>query len=164
MRQGMGAGDERTRLTEGTRAFLQDWHANFGLDMDSRGRASYPLDANGNPTRRPGAMRASDVSIRDLAEAIVGTDKVENYFHPSNAFDFGDRSMVLQEAAVDPTAFLNISTFNLAISGLVNAEIMEHWKLAQRIGDKLITVKPTKMNGQKLIGTQIIGKSGVDAK
>src|SRR5262249_3659944 len=43
-------------------------------------------------------------------------------------------------------------TFNLTISGLVNAEIMTRFTAPEYIGRKLLTTKQTKMNGQKLIG------------
>jgi hypothetical protein len=56
------------------------------------------------------------------------------------------------EAAVDPSALQNVSTFNLAVAGLVNAQILERFNQPQYIGRTLCRTVPTQMNGQKFIG------------
>src|SRR5262249_33644662 len=71
--------------------------------------------------------------------------------HPGSGFNFG-MARFLQEAAVGPETFIDINVYNLSIAGLINAEIMTRFNAPEYIGRNLVTIKPTKMNGQKLIG------------
>lgn len=132
-------------------AFVGLFHDTLGVRLGDDLRPTYHLnEATGRPHRLPNSARPDEVSLRTLAEAIMGHEFVNEYYHPSGGFDFGNRQLF--EAAIDPTAFLNISTFNLSVSGLVNAEILDKFELPTYIGDQLVTNKPTNMNGQKLIG------------
>ena len=138
-------------LAQGRLAALREFHDLLGLETDPRtGSPMVPLDERGMPESKPGRARASEFSLRHLAEAICGHDFVEEYYHPSGGFDFG-LSRHLQESAIDPSAFVNINTFNLTTAGLINAEIMERFNQPKFIGRNLVTIKPTKMNGQKLV-------------
>lgn len=129
---------------------LREFFGLLGLEADGYGNPRIQLDENNMPVLQEGRMRAREVSLRHLAESIMGHEFVEEYYHPANGFNFGLRP--LQESAIDPSAFVDINTFNLSISGLVNAEIIERFMHPDYIGRNLVTIKPTKMNGQKLIG------------
>lgn len=127
---------------------LMEFHDTLGLETDPRtGSPLIPSDERGLPQLKPNRAQPREVSFRQLAEAIMGHEFVEEYYHPSGGFNF----RTLQEAAIDPTAFVNINTFNLATAGLINAEIMDRFNQPQFIGRNLVRIVPTKMNGQKLI-------------
>jgi hypothetical protein len=145
----------------GTAQFLREWCETFGLSWTENG-PGFLRDADGRYYKGPGTAHASEVNFRHLAEAIHGHRFVEEYYNPANAFAFDSRR--LMEAALDPTAFLNVSVFNQAVVGLLNAEIIEHFAHPHYIGRELVTIKPTTMNGQKLIGTTRIIPTSKEAK
>jgi hypothetical protein len=160
-REAMAHGTDTAGYRRGCLAFLEDFHAAMGVAFE--GRPTYAIqEATGRPYKVPGTASADEVSVRALAEAICGHDFVEEYYNPDNSFDFGTRA--LTEAALDPTAFVNVNVFNLSVAGLVNAQIIERFQLATRIGPELVTIKPTNMNGQKLIGSAGVGAYTKEAK
>lgn len=133
----------------GRMAAVKELHETLGLVHDGRnGTCSYNFDERGLPVSRPGAARATELNIRHIAEAIFGHERVEELFHPASGMNFG----ALREAAIDPSAFVDINTLTLSVSGLVNAEILERFNQPDLIGRNLLTIKPTQMNGQKIIG------------
>jgi hypothetical protein len=147
---------------QGCMAALREWNDMLGLE--SHPRSAYPalpLDDRGLPYfKHQARVRPSEISLRSLAEAIHGHEFVEEWYHPAGGFTFGN----LMEAAIDPTAFSNINLFNLATAGLINAEIMERFNQPEYIGRNLVTIKPTKMNGQKLVAVARQSTVGTDAK
>ncbi len=135
----------------GRLAALREFHDLLGLDTDPRtGRPGVPLDERGLPELRQGRARPNEFSLRTIAEAIMGHEFTGEFFHPSGGYDWSGGA--LQEAAIDPTAFQNINTFNRAVAGLVTAEIMDRFMQPDFFGRDLVTIKPTRMNGQKIIG------------
>jgi hypothetical protein len=134
----------------GRRTFLQEWYQTLGITADEQCRPTYLTEGNGHYHFGEHRCRPEEVSIRDLAEAIHGHDFVNEYYHPNSQVDFGARA--LQEAAIDPTAFLNISTFNLAVAGLIDAQILERFNQPTYIGRNLVKIVPTRKNGDKIIG------------
>lgn len=147
----MRHGTDLTGYRQGCLNFVREFHEVMGVALGDDCKPTFAInESNGQPWKPPATAKASEVSLRDLAEAIMGHDFVESHYHPNSGIDFGNR--LIMEAAIDPTAFLNISTFNLSVAGLVNAEIIEKFEHPQYIGRELVTIKPTKMNGQKMIG------------
>lgn len=147
----------------GRLAALREFHDNLGLETHPRsGMPMIPRDERGLPQLRPNRMPAREVSLRLLADAIHGHELVEELYHPSSGFDFGSRNLV--EAAIDPSVFVNINTFNAATAGLVFAEVMERFNHPQYIGRNLVAIKPTKRNGDKLIAVARMGTQTAAAK
>ena len=133
---------------DGCLRFIQEFHETMGVQFE-RGRPGVLYNDRGLPYKAPGSCRAEEVSLRHLAEAVFGYEGVEEYLHPQSGLDFGNRQLL--EAAIDPTAFLNISTFNLGVAGLINAQIMERYESPEYIGRSLVSIKPTNQNGHKRI-------------
>lgn len=129
--------------------FLKDFYEALGLKYDSDPTRVFVKDAKGRPTYPANSLSADDFSIKELAEVICGRRFVEQFYHPNSGFDF---SNPLTEAALDPSAFLNVSTFNLTVAGLVDAKIMERWALQDFVMDKIYRTMPTNKNGDKFIG------------
>ncbi len=162
--------DERNRDAQGRQdirrsreQFLGLLHETMGVRYNGGGRsafASHPV--TGQPYKPANTMRSGELGLRTLAEAIMGHEFVEEYYHPSSGFPGGMKH--LQEAAIDPTAFINISTFNSAVSGLLNAEIIAAFENPLYIGRTLIKTVPTSMNGHKKIGVNRISPQTSAAK
>lgn len=137
-------------FAEGRLAALREFHDQIGLETDADGTPMIPLGEDGLPEVRRGRAKFKEFSLRTLAEAIMGHENVEQLYGPSGIYG-SSRPWRLTEAAVDPTAFININMYNQAVAGLINAEIMERFNNPEFIVRNLFEVKPTKMNGQKLI-------------
>jgi hypothetical protein len=162
-REAMAHGTDMAGYRRGGLAFLREWHETLGVRFGDDCRPGFHTHPDTGVGYKPaGSAHANEVSLRHLAEAIQGHDFVEEYYHPAGGFDFGSRQLL--EAAIDPAAFVNVNLFNLSVAGLVNAEIIERYDTPEYIGRNLVTIKPTNMNGQKLIGVAQIGPVSSAAK
>lgn len=134
----------------GAAAFLRDWREALGLNPNATGNRDTYLVEENRPVFGPGRFAPHEVTLRQLANALIGVELVEELYNPApGGFDFSD---TLHEAAIDPTAFLNINVFNQAVAGLVNARILERFTAPEYIGRNMVTVVPTNMNGHKITG------------
>lgn len=133
------------------RKFVETIREQLGLHP-TPGR--YHMDKNDKPVLKDPQIRPSEFSVRGLFEAINGEDSAERYAP-------GNRQLALLEAGpgpgVDATAFLNISAFNAAVSGLIEVKVLEGFNQPEFIGDKICQVVPTRLNGQKMIGVANMG-------
>lgn len=151
--------DHRGDQAAGRLHFVNDLRAALGLMVMSPATNGRPAefmesrDEYGRPVIAKGAVKPHEFSLRELAEAIFG-DTFDRHFTPNEA---PDRRTLLEAGAIDPTAFLNINTFSLATAGLIEAGIIERFQNPAFIGDQLVTVRPTRMNGEKMIGVTGIG-------
>lgn len=140
-------------------AFVADLREQMGLP---RNRFDYHRDAKGRPYLKDPAggqrLRPEEVSLRGLAEATCGENWVAR-LDPQR-----QSAMALLESGpgpgVDPTAFIDISAFNSAVSGLVEIKLLESYQQPEFIGDKIAQTVPTRMNGQKVIGISDMGDVG----
>lgn len=130
---------------EGRERFVEGVHDLLGIGRNE----------DDQPTLAPNRALPKEFSLRYLAEAIGGHEWVEEYFDPSEGPSI--RRLLEAGPGVDPTSFLNINTFNLAVAGLVEAKIIEHFQNASFIGDRMVETMPSKKNGEKFIGTTLIG-------
>lgn len=143
----------RAALIEGGERFLQDIKEQLGLmvrsnPQDPNSPLVESLDDYDRPMIAPNALSASSFSIGELAEGICGRQWVES-LDPQN----GNNGLhSLTEAAIDPTAFINVNLLSVATGGLVQARILERFKNAVYIGEQIVEVIPTNKNGEKLIG------------
>lgn len=87
------------------------------------------------------------LGFRQFARSVL--DKKQNFEFHGSALEAGP--------GIDPTAFTAISLWTGATAGLVEAQVIEKYQNPAYIGDMLVTVKPTKLNGQKFIGVTGIG-------
>ncbi len=162
IRESMQHGTDLDGYRRGALQFCAELHETLGVAIDERGRGYIPTDDRGLPHRPTAVARPSEVSLRILAESIMGHDFVEEYYHPSGGFDFGSRA--LMESAIDPTAFIDISTFNLGVAGLVNAQIMARFNSPEYQGRSMVEIVPTNQNGHKRIGVARITPSDKNNK
>lgn len=145
----------------GRQRFVNEIRADLGVLVESRdgetGRVTFTesVDEYDRPTLAEGRARPEEFSLRQLAEAIFG-DSFERYFDPHEGFD-GQTALLEAGPGIDPTAFLNINTFSLATSGLVEAKVLENFENPIFIGDNLVDIRPTRLNGEKMIRTSGIG-------
>lgn len=121
-------------------------------------------DNHGNPTIGSGAARPEEFSIKEMAEAICGPEFVREYFNPTTGIDRVGLLEAGPAGGLDPTAMLNINAFSLAVGGLIEAKIIEQFQHPAFIGDQLVQVKPTRLNGEKMIGVTGIGNKALTRK
>lgn len=154
----IGSGAQAVR--RGRAKFVQHVREQVGLmKRDDEGALVESLDEHGNPALAKSRISPYEFSLKELAHAIGGAAFVES-FDPNEGAD----AVALLEAGpgLDPTAMLNINTFSAATAGLLEAQVMEKFKLATYIGDELVEVRPTRLNGQKMIGTSGVTGNSMD--
>jgi hypothetical protein len=98
-----------------------------------------------------GHLRASDFSVRDLAEALVpdGREWVR-MLDPRSA---GGVSVLESGGAVDVSAFLNIT------GQVIYSKIIEAYHQEAFVVSKLVDTIPTRLDGEKIPGIARIGDS-----
>lgn len=142
------AGDER----QGRINFIRQVHESVGvLTRDESGALIESVDEYGRPKVASGCLKPEEYSFREMAQGIGGNEFLE-FFDPHNRPGSDD---ILQEAGpgIDPTTFANISMFNSLNNGVISAKVMAEYDHPAYIGDQLVTVMPTKLNGEKIPGT-----------
>src|SRR5262245_18599653 len=146
-------------------AALREIFDDMGLASSEYGDPLFPIDDRGLPNLPlEGTARPDEFKLRDIGEAIFGHDGFRELYDPgSSGFNFG-MSRYLQEATVGPEVMVDINTYNQAIAGLVNAEIMRRFQEPEFIGRNLVSINPTKMNGQAFIGIVGVRPTSVLAK
>jgi len=121
-------------------------------------------DIHGNPRvdTEKRAMRAKDVSLKELTFAMLGEEAQYKILGPAST----DYNQLTEDAtsAVHPGDFANISAWNVAVSGLLGAQVMEAYRRPEFIGERLATVRPTKLRQTKKIGIGIVGDLAEDMK
>lgn len=150
-------------LCAGGDRFVQDIHEQLGLMV----RAN-PADANsalvesqdeyGRPMLADGCLSPGSFSIGQLAEAICG----QKWVAALEASNGNNGLYSLTEAAIDPTAFINVNLLAVTTAGLVQARMLERFKNAALVAESLVEVIPTNKNGEKLIGAGAFGSTDGD--
>src|SRR5262249_61870131 len=117
IQESMAHGTDMDGYRRGSLAFARELHEMLGCGIDDFGRPFIPKDERGWPLRPKNAIHPSEISLRTLAEAVLGHDRVDQYLHPSggNGFHWGSRT--LMEAAIDPALFVDINLLNVATFG-----------------------------------------------
>lgn len=129
---------------------------------DSSGRAYH--DKLGNRRLRPTAtgerLDTSEISLRVLAESLLGEDAIERELRPGLLRDLQERN-VLEDTgagAIMPSAFANINAFTAVTAGLLEAMVLEAYENPIFIGDILAPPEPSKQfEGRKTMGVARIG-------
>lgn len=148
--------------------FVNEVRATLGLMEEVRdestGQVEFveSVDEFGRPALAKSRAKPEEFSLRELAEAIGGEGFVDTYFNPQGGVD--QITLIEAGAAIDPTAMININTFSLATAGLVEAKVLEKFQNPAFIGDQLVEVRPTKLNGEKMIGVGGIGDKAKERK
>jgi hypothetical protein len=120
-----------------------------------------------NPTvngREQQRLELNQISLRGLAEAMLGEDAVERHLNPNVMRDTLGRGRSLLEAgtaAVQPSAMSNINAFTGIAVGLLEAQILQGYTNPAFIGDKLAKPSSTRVfEGRKSIGVSRVGDKG----
>jgi len=117
-------------------------------------------DAFGRPTIKAGSAHPTEYDLVEVAEAIGDAMGFRHFarslFDKSANLEFHG-SALEAGPGIDPTAFSAINLWTSTTAGLVEAQIIEKFQNPLYIGDQLVSVKPTKLNGQKFIGVTGIG-------
>ena len=142
----------RSKFAElGPSGFVRWVYESLGLTRDEFGRpALRDKLSDGSPR-----MRAEEFSLRCLAESLVGVEGAERLGQVGHPL-----SMNLLEganAAVQPSAFQNISAFNATVGGLIEAKVLEQYRRPVFIADRVARTIPTRQRSERLPATSRIG-------
>lgn len=109
-------------------------------------------DAYGRPIVKEAAIRPDEFSIRAMFESFLGEQALENGLNGRPLFETAG------VGAVQPSQFVNVSAFTLAVGGLFEFKILEAFNSPEFIGDRLGSIEPTSvMGGTKDIGVANFG-------
>ena len=143
--------DDRAATIKGVKEMSRTVLESVGITRDEFGR----------PSIKAGSIKPTEYDLVEVAEAIGDQFGFKGFarslFDKSERFEF--RGMTALEAGpgIDPTAFAAINLWTSTAAGLVEAQVIEKFANPLFIGDKLVEVKPTRLNGQKFIGVTGIG-------
>lgn len=112
---------------------------------------------------RDRVLDPGNVSLSDLARVFLGKNcgasDVRRAFALSEQFG---RFEEAEGAVVLPSHFARISGFTDSVSGLIDAMVMQAYTAPEFIGDSLMEVKQSRVQGGKLIGVMNDGKVSGD--
>ena len=123
----------------------------LGLSRDSYGRPALRETLEDGKRR----VRPDEFSLRDLAESLVGPEWVSalDPRHASPTIDLVEGA----NAAVQPSAFNQISAFNATVGGLLEVKVLEAYRKPAFIADRLVRTIATRQRSEKLPATSRIG-------
>lgn len=142
--------NDRESTFIGLNALKKEVTESLGIQRDNFGR----------PSIKANSAHPSEYDLVEVAETIgniLGFEKFgHSLFDKSHNLEFHG-SALEAGPGIDPTAFQGINLWTSLTAGLVEAQIIEKYQNPAYIGDMLIQIKPTKLNGQKFIGVTGIG-------
>lgn len=152
------------RGEHGRRAFIHRFYRDLGL-CDDEGRRHWDVSKGRAVLESEHRkLRPSDVSLYDLAIGITGLwggglDRaLESYARRNDPV----RDVLEAPTPVTPTQFLNISVYNAAVTGLLEATVLEAYDKPAYISDSLARTIPTRKKQEKFIGVTIVGDAATD--
>lgn len=117
----------------------------------SRNAASRTISRKLSEAIDAGEIAIERISIRETAEAFLGRDTVDAMVLESRGSGGLVQTPLVEDGeAVDNTSFSNIT------GQIVYTAVMQGYQKEGFIGDQLVTVRPTKLSGEKFPGMQSI--------
>lgn len=150
----------------GHREFVEWFEQGLGL-RDERGRRVYDVQKGRDVLESKGRkFRPEDLSLQDLAMGITGLygAGLKNALESCARGRGAGYVDVLESGgtAVTPTQFANISVYNAAVAGLLEAKVLEVYDRPEYIGDRLAKTIPTRKRTEKMIG--LVESDAVDVE
>lgn len=106
--------------------------------------------ANGREGK-PGGLSVEDFSIRDIAEATVGSDESEGRAWVESLDPRSGIDAMESGSAVSTTAFSNLT------HALLSAKIMESYNAEEFIFSRLFETVQTRFSGERIAGATLVG-------
>jgi len=158
--------DEAKNGPAGTVAFVNKFRTMLGL-QDAKGKLHRNGDLMSNPVLESATIKPSEVSIRELAYAFHGESYREIY-QPGGRFiralegnaDIGllpGYSEAMEAGENVPSQFANVSGFNSAALGLLEAKLLEAWNRPGYVSDLIMETVPHDLRSMKFIGISQVG-------
>ena len=153
--------------SQGPVAFVRQFHEELGLP-GSNGRKRFGTKPDGSVVlESKRSINPSQVSIKELAMAMIGPwdEDLDRGLDGDNIARANAATPVHQAAmegggdatSIVPSQFANISAFNAAAIGLLEARFLEAYASSEFIADRLVENIPTKLRSMKMIGISNIG-------
>lgn len=153
----------------GRRQFYEFFMHGLGI-RDSSGRPYRNVQKGRNVLEsEKRKFRPEDVSLLDLAMSLTGLwgEGLRNALESFARSGRSPTADVLEASggtAVTPTQFANISVYNAAVAGLLEAKVLEVYDRSEYIGDSLARTIPTRKRTEKFIGLVESGDTDVVRK
>lgn len=161
-------------VSEGPVAFSHKWSAMLGLGTYDPKRRDIVRPRNGDLRTNPvledvRAIAPSEVSLKGLAQAIFGPTSDDELASKLiggglplgsmsiNALESLGQAWVQEAGENVPSQFSNISAYNSAALGLLEAKMLEVWNRPDFMVDSLMETIPSDLRSQKFIGVGIPG-------
>lgn len=154
-RRGLFVQDPVTRTVRPVMTFRESFRRELGLSNSVHGLRLDPATRTVNPR---------DISLQEVAWEFLGrdfADSLEEAFHNGRQYQaIAERQEErgLTESAggavVLPSHFGNVNAFVSSVAGLLDALVLEAYQSPEFIGDSMVTMDYTKVNGGKLIGAR----------
>lgn len=138
----------------GPTRFVPQWRQLLGLQPVGQQIKRDP--ETGKPVLESREVRPNEVSVRELADAIIGPNAADILGQPRHVLEAG--------GAVVPSAFANISAFNSSVAGLLEAKILEVWNRPEFLAEQLMEHIPSRKRSEKFIGISSIGDDALTRK
>jgi len=130
--------------------FVREMHSLLGL-RNAQGVKVRRED--GLPVLENRKIRPEDISLRSLAVAILGEDRLESKLMVSPP-RFSEFEGDVLEAGNDivPSQFSDITAYNETVAGLLEVKILEPWVRPDKLAPELMTNLPSNKRVEKFIG------------
>ena len=157
-------GDSNFRGEPGPRGFVRLVRAELGLSRDNYGRHRVQETVVGEGGVATPRLRPEELSLKGLAMAICGESYVEamNPAYEDPTDSIAGENYLAAEAdgaagAITPGNSPNVSAYLGSVTGLLEAKVLEAYNEPEYISDRLVTVIPSNLRQEKLIGHGRIG-------
>ena len=146
----------------GPRGFVAKFHQLLGLS-DANGSRHYDPTRGRNVLEglnEPSRLRPEEVSIRDLAEGLMGEDFERGLRTPPHQLV----DVLEAGSEIVPSAFANTSVWHSSVAGLLEAKMLEGYQRPEYIMEGLVENIPSNKRTEKFIGLTGVGDEAVERK
>lgn len=158
-----GASVRRMYVEQGPRTFLRTFFQNIGMENPVNGVRYFNPELNRNVIENQ-VWKPDHIHLRDLANAMLGTSSDDEMVRLLKTPAW--RQIDVLEAGTDigPSTFANVSAFNTAVAGLLEAKFLESYARPEFIADQLCQNIPSNKRSEKFIGISLPGDSAEERK
>lgn len=166
--------------SEGPVAFAQKFQSMLGLGKydpnTKRLVRSYTGDLKNNVVLEAAEIEPNEITFKGLAHAIFGNMADTELWEligsrtglpqsvPISALEHMSEAWVQEAGENVPSQFSNISAFNSAALGLLEAKMLEVWNRPEFVSQEFVETVPSDLRSQKFIGVGLTGLLNAERK
>lgn len=158
-----GASVRRMYQEKGPRQFVHEFYQNLGLEDPQTGRRYFDPLRDRNVIENQ-AWRPENISLRDLAQSILAAASDFELQELLKTPAYKQVDVLESGTDIVPSAFANVSAFNSAVAGLLEAKFLESYNRPTFIADQLCQTIPSHKRSEKFIGISLPGDTAEERK